>query len=1056
MNYGGNILICSICDEYIFITKEELKEHNYNINIYEVTCESDGYTVKECIDCGYKVIKDIVKSTGHTIGEWIIDSNSNCSIDGHMHTYCINCDMYFEQTINKLGHDFTITTTKEATCSEKGIYEYYCNRCHELYKVDIPKVEHNYKKQIVFGDDYNNIKNHYPYVMIGNEKEIYTCVDCGYIKKWSDTYSGVYMSSASSCAHELSDWVIVSEASCESIGLMHKVCLKCENIVNLVSSHGGHDYIYHNGKNPTCLEFGYDEYYTCSLCNFSTYEEIEALDHDYIEKYRLDATCTSTGYVIYECSRDHTHQYQEDILDGHQYHIYYAYISKGKYKFNADCTLCDKYVSEEITVSLVVTEPATCTSTGSGYYLVTECENQVFMGYRFNTIVSQLDHNYYKHVVEEVTCTSDGYYIYECIDCGSSYDWVVTGECMFSNPTYTWGDDYTTLTAERHCIRTCHQVETETVSVTKVISRKPTCTTVGRYRLTPNRFENWIFSYSTTTIEVDPLGHDYYIEYVWGNNYDSITAHISCMRNCGYSESETVLVEKVILENSTCLEEGSQICVSKEFNNSLLETQMIEISVDKLEHIYSTVYYEWSSDYKYVSGYADCDRGCGFTHSEVVETNYRIIEKPTCLENGNGEYYTNKFEFDLFTEQVYGVEIVLLGHEYETVYEFNSDYTLLIGKVMCINGCDYKVEETVGVDKEVIKEETCVEVGYIKYTSGLFTNDSFEAQSIIVTVKEHGHDFSEVVYNWNNDLTFVSASSVCSYDSNHIETETVEVVSEIILKPTCGSDGVKLYTSNDFSNDAFVKQVKEETIEKLGFIYGEPIYTFDSFTRSFNAVRRCINGCGHEESDSAECYIKIISSATCTENGIIAYISKEFKNEAFSAQTYEVSIPAIGHKYDNPIYDWFEDYSAIRADAVCLNDSSHIIAEIVGVSGKIVKDPTCMETGIMDCTSMKFKHDVFTTQRIQAELAMVDHVYNDVVVHPTCEQEGYTKHICVYCMLEYHDSYIPALDHDIVNNHCTRCDYVKESNNNPIIVIVVGILGVLSIAVVVLLKFKKK
>ena len=42
-----------------------------------------------------------------------------------------------------------------------------------------------------------------------------------------------------------------------------------------------HDFITHDEKLLSCTESGYNEYYTCSRCGYTTYEKIPPLGHTY-------------------------------------------------------------------------------------------------------------------------------------------------------------------------------------------------------------------------------------------------------------------------------------------------------------------------------------------------------------------------------------------------------------------------------------------------------------------------------------------------------------------------------------------------------------------------------------------------------------------------------------------------------------------------------------------------------------------------------------------------------------------------------------------------------
>lgn len=65
----------------------------------------------------------------------------------------------------------------------------------------------------------------------------------------------------------------------------------------------GHDEISHEAKVPTCTEIGWDTYVSCSRCDYTTYEEKEALahtfDHLIAEKRYLKTPATTTNSAVY-------------------------------------------------------------------------------------------------------------------------------------------------------------------------------------------------------------------------------------------------------------------------------------------------------------------------------------------------------------------------------------------------------------------------------------------------------------------------------------------------------------------------------------------------------------------------------------------------------------------------------------------------------------------------------------------------------------------------------------------------------------------------------------
>lgn len=63
-----------------------------------------------------------------------------------------------------------------------------------------------------------------------------------------------------------------------------------------------HDLVRHEAKAATCTEIGWDAYDTCSRCDYTTYAELPALNHDY-QAVTVDPTCEADGYTVFTCSR---------------------------------------------------------------------------------------------------------------------------------------------------------------------------------------------------------------------------------------------------------------------------------------------------------------------------------------------------------------------------------------------------------------------------------------------------------------------------------------------------------------------------------------------------------------------------------------------------------------------------------------------------------------------------------------------------------------------------------------------------------------------------------
>ena len=83
------------------------------------------------------------------------------------------------------------------------------------------------------------------------------------------------------CEHE---WTIrrVVPPTCLEDGIKRYVCVKCSETKLENIDKTGHDFVVHDGKTPTCLEMGWEEYKTCNNCDYSNYKDLPKA-HNYSE-----------------------------------------------------------------------------------------------------------------------------------------------------------------------------------------------------------------------------------------------------------------------------------------------------------------------------------------------------------------------------------------------------------------------------------------------------------------------------------------------------------------------------------------------------------------------------------------------------------------------------------------------------------------------------------------------------------------------------------------------------------------------------------------------------
>ena len=114
----------------------------------------------------------------------------------------------------------------------------------------------------------------------------------------------------------------------------YDTCSRCDYTTKVELLALKHDLVHHDAKAPTCTETGWEEYDTCSRCDYTTKVEIPAPGHDYTEKV-VKPTCGKGGYTLHTCKKCH------DSYKDHQtktlLHWYGEWTSNGDGAHSATC-----------------------------------------------------------------------------------------------------------------------------------------------------------------------------------------------------------------------------------------------------------------------------------------------------------------------------------------------------------------------------------------------------------------------------------------------------------------------------------------------------------------------------------------------------------------------------------------------------------------------------------------------------------------------------------------------------------------------------------------------
>lgn len=148
--------------------------------------------------------------------------------------------------------------------------------------------------------------------------------------EWSSAGNGTHTRSCTNYCREVDTAKCTGgKATCTT----KAVCEVCDTEYG-EKDPNNHDLVHFRAKAPTCTEIGWDAYETCSRCDYTTYTEQPALNHDY-QAVTVEPTCEADGYTIFTCSRCKD-SYTADPTDklGHQFG---AWFPNGTGSQSADC-----------------------------------------------------------------------------------------------------------------------------------------------------------------------------------------------------------------------------------------------------------------------------------------------------------------------------------------------------------------------------------------------------------------------------------------------------------------------------------------------------------------------------------------------------------------------------------------------------------------------------------------------------------------------------------------------------------------------------------------------
>ena len=367
--------------------------------VTNATCTTDGVIVytaatsfagKEYTDTK----EEVITAEGHTSGAAVREHEvaATCTAEGSYDevVYCTVCKAKIsreKKAIPVIAHTLTATAAKAATCTEAGNIAYWtCEACHGVFSDTAGKNPVTQKDTVI------KALGHTPSSPVHENEVAPTCTADG-------SYDAVVLCAV--CNHEISRETVTVSAL-------------------------GHSLVQHKAQAATCTQDGWEDYETCSRCEYTTYQVIPALEHSYDEgKITTPATCTEDGEKTFTCIRGDDSYTERIPAVGHRYgDPVWEWLEDADGSWTArvsfSCGNCDDVQIPEVTVT-EETHDATCTGEGLTIYSAeAEFDGETYRAIKDDIVLSPTGHVYGTPHWE---WTDDGAFVtFTCGNCGDKQE----------------------------------------------------------------------------------------------------------------------------------------------------------------------------------------------------------------------------------------------------------------------------------------------------------------------------------------------------------------------------------------------------------------------------------------------------------------------------------------------------------------------------------------------------------------------------------------------------------------------------------------------------------
>ncbi|MBQ6660885.1 MAG: hypothetical protein IJM57_05590, partial [Lachnospiraceae bacterium] len=646
----------------------------------------------------------------------------------------------------------------------------------------------------------------------------------------------------------------------------------------------------------------------------------------------------------------------------------------------------------------------------------------------------------------------------------------------WTEPTYAWTTDGSTVTASRQSTIYPEYIQSETVATVGEVVTEATCETDGSTKYTATFTKTYFTTQTETLTDIPATGHAWgEIAYQWSDDLSTVTAVHICQNDTSHVESETVDTTNSVTKVPTCEGKGETTYVA-EFTNTAFTNQVKTIAnIDALGH-------DWG---------------------EWAET-----KKPTSTEAGEETHICKRDETHIETREIpplglpsytftKGVSVTWVkGSEDGAVFviERSRDNEESVQHLQSV-AVDGKTVDAANYTAEAGLTLTLAPKFLEKLATGAHTirvtyDDGFIETNFATVL---GKDWSVPEITWSENNATATMTRYNLSDPSVVETEIAGSAKTVVSEPTCEQDGEQTFTVV-FQNAAFGTQVKSEAIPALGHAWGEwtvtkkptsteagaethicardnthtetreipplglPSYTFtkgvsDTWTKGSRKGQAFTVDRSRDAEESLQHFTGVTVDGTAVdaanyvaEDSLTVTLKYEYL-ETLSTGSHTIRVAfddgyietyfaiVLGDGWSVPEIVWSEDHKTATMARYNLSDPTVWETEVAATTAGIVSAATCETDGITKYT-VTFQNPAFGSQTcIVADIPALGHEWGEwtVVTEPTDTTAGVEERVCKHDQSHKETKEIPTISYIFVQGAGAEWD---EGSGEDLILIV--------------------